>query len=101
MKLLRYSLLAATAVGWPLAALANDVGVRLPWNDPLDILRQNLSGPTATVLILIAITFGMVMWSFSDRHEGLMRVGKALVAIAVVAYLANLLGPLGLEGAVL
>lgn len=98
---LRSSAAALAALAWPLRSLASEGGGSLPWNAPLDVLKDNLTGPTATVLILIALAFAFVLWSFSDNNHGLMKAFKALIALAVVASAAGLLSGLGISAATL
>lgn len=90
-----------TAFAWPLAAAATEAGGDMPWNAPLDNLKANLTGPTATVLILIALTFAFVLWAFSDNHHGLMKAFKAMIALAVIATIGTFLGSLGISAATL
>lgn len=96
-------LIAALALTCPLAAAGADkTSGGLPWNEPLELLKDNLTGPTATVIILIALAFGFVVWSFADDNRGLFRAFKALIAMAVVGGAASgLLGTLGIDGAML
>jgi type IV secretory pathway VirB2 component (pilin) len=98
---LRSSAAALAAFAWPLRALATESGGDLPWNKPLEVLKANITGPTATLLILIALAFAFVLWSFSDNNHGLMRAFKALIALAVVASAATLLSGLGIDAATL
>lgn len=94
-------LAALNAFAWPLTARAVETGGTMPWNAPLDSLKANLTGPTATVLILIALTFAFVIWAFSDNHHGLVKAFKALIALAVITTIAGLLSGLGLDAATL
>lgn len=98
----RAHVLAALATfAWPLAARATEAGGTMPWNAPLDNLKANLTGPTATVLILIALTFAFVLWAFSDNHHGLMKAFKAVIALAVIVTITGLLSGLGIDAATL
>jgi len=83
----------------PAIALAGETSGQLPWNNFLDVLQENITGPTATAVIFIAIAGALVVWSMSDDHRGLVRFGKALGALAVLASLGALLGALGIGGA--
>lgn len=92
---------AATTLAllYPTLALAGETSGQLPWNNFLDVLQENITGPTATAVIFIAIAGALVVWSMSDDHRGLVRFGKALGALAVLASLGALLGALGIGGA--
>lgn len=93
-------LLALLAAGaWPVWVLAGTTSGDLPWNNFLDKLQDNITGPTATALIFIAIAGALVVWSMSDDHRGLIRFGKALGALAILAGLATLLTTLNITGA--
>lgn len=84
---------------WPLSAFAGETTGDLPWNNFLDVLQDNVTGPTATAVIFIAIAGALVVWSMSDDHRGLVRFGKALGALAILAALGALLAGLGIAGA--
>lgn len=92
---------ALFALFWPCFTLAVEAGGTLPWNKPLDALKANLTGPTATVMILIALVFAFILWSFSDNNHGLMKAFKALIALAVIGSAASLLSGLGIGAATL
>ena len=94
-------LAALTALAWPLVACATETGGTMPWNTPLNNLKANLTGPTATVLILIALTFAFVLWAFSDNHHGLLKAFKSIIALAVIVTITGLLGGLGIQAATL
>lgn len=79
----------------------SDTSGVLPWNEPLEILQENLSGPTANALILIGITLGAIVWAVTDNNRGVQWIGKGLVALAVVSKVVGLLAGLGIDGAVL
>jgi len=89
----------ALLAAWPVSVWAGETSGDLPWNNFLDTLQENISGPTATAIIFIAIAAALVTWSMSDDHRGLVRFGKALGALAVLASIATLLAGLGISGA--
>jgi type IV secretory pathway VirB2 component (pilin) len=95
----RRPLIVLAAAAWPVWAWASGTSGDLPWNNFLDKLQANITGPTATALIFIAIAGALVVWSMSDDHRGLIRFGKALGALATLAALGALLGVLGISGA--
>jgi len=84
---------------WPATTYAGETTGDLPWNNFLDVLQDNVTGPTATAVIFIAIAGALVVWSMSDDHRGLVRFGKALGALAILAALGALLAGLGISGA--
>lgn len=85
----------------PVQAGSTDTGGSLPWNEPLEILHENISGPTANALILIGITIGAIVWAATDNNRGLQWIGKGLVALAIVVKLADLINGLGINAALL
>lgn len=85
---------------WSLPASASQTG-SLPWNEPLETLQENISGPTADTLMLIAIAVGAMLWGLADDNRGVHRMGKALAGLAIVAKLASLLTALGINAALL
>ena len=96
---LRRLLAVLASTVWPVWALAGATSGDLPWNNFLDKLQENITGPTATALIFIAIAGALVVWSMSDDHRGLIRFGKALGALATLAAIGTLLTTLGIGGA--
>ena len=69
-------------------------GPAMPWDGPLDNLLQNLSGPTARALVLVAIVATGLLWAFTRNEEGLKRLGQiafgAAIAMGAVTLFANL-----------
>ena len=101
-SLVRSALLILGAGLWPLRVLGSETGGNLPWNAPLETLKANLTGPTATVIILIALAFGFAVWSFGDDNRGLFRAFKAIVALAVVGAIGTgFIASLGINACVL
>lgn len=83
------------------AAWAGPTGGDMPWSEPLDRLRENLTGPTLTAVVLIAIALGLAAWSVGDSNRGLVKAGKALVALAAGAGGIALLAALGITASAL
>lgn len=82
---------------WASTALAGPTSGNMPWSDPLDRLRENLTGPTLTAVVLIAIAVGLAGWAIGDSNRGLVRAGKALVALAAGTAGIALLAALGIS----
>lgn len=82
-------------------ALATDAGLQMPWNKPLDLLLDNLSGPTASVLLLLAFVLAAFGWAFFSDNRWLYRAGVAIIVLAAVSSVATILSSLGLGGACL
>lgn len=90
--------LAVVAAGEALGSLA---GTGLPWDNPLQILRDNITGPTITAIIFISVAAALAMWAWSSHNDGLARAGKAIAALAVVGSLVTFFGTLGINFALL
>ena len=69
-------------------------GPTMPWDGPLDNLLNNLSGPTARALVLVAIVATGLLWAFTRNEEGLKRLGQiafgGAIAMGAVTLFANL-----------
>ena len=69
-------------------------GPSMPWDGPLQNLLDNLSGPTARVLVLLAIVGCGLMWAFTRNEEGLKKLGQiafgGAIALGAVTLMANL-----------
>lgn len=76
------------------ASPAFAAGPTMPWDNMLTRVLDNLSGPTARVLVLLAFVFCGIMWAFTRNEEGLKRLGQAAmggtIALGSVALLTNL-----------
>jgi hypothetical protein len=84
----------------PMAWASNLTG-DLPWNRPIEVLRDNITGPTLSALLFIAVAVGVAMWGWSSHNEGVGRAGKAIAALAVIIILATFLQTLGVNYALL
>jgi len=82
-------------------ALASLAGTGLPWDNPLTVLRENITGPTITAIIFISVAAALAMWAWSSHNDGLARAGKAIAALAVVGSLVTFFGALGINFALL
>ena len=84
----------------PATAFASGVGAPMPWDTPLQLLLSNLTGPTARVLILVAIVACGLLWAFTRNEEGLKRLGQIAFGGAIAMGAVALLTSLGFAGAV-
>lgn len=90
--------LALLAVAAP-AAFASPGGSPMPWDTPLQNLLNNLTGPTARALIIIAIVACGLLWAFTRNEEGLKRLGQVAFGGAIAMGAVVMLGSLGFTGA--
>jgi type IV secretory pathway VirB2 component (pilin) len=83
----------------PGAAWAGTGGADLPWNQPLQTVTDNLTGPTAKTVAALAFVLGGAMWMFTSHEQGAKRFGQALFGVAIVLGAVNLVNALGFQGA--
>jgi type IV secretory pathway VirB2 component (pilin) len=84
----------------PATAHASSAGSDLPWNHPLQVVVDNLTGPTAKTIAALAFVLGGAMWMFTSHEQGAKRFGQALFGVAVVLGAVNLVDALGFQGAI-
>jgi type IV secretion system protein TrbC len=95
--------IACTIACWAITApaFATSGGPSMPWDEPLIRIQENLTGPVASAIIIIAVALAGVMWALSDHGTGMRRVSQVIfgagVALGAVAFVAAL----GFSGAVL
>jgi type IV secretory pathway VirB2 component (pilin) len=82
------------------AAHAGTGGSDLPWNHPLQVVVDNLTGPTAKTVAALAFVLGGAMWMFTSHEQGAKRFGQALFGVAIVLGAVNLVDALGFQGAI-
>jgi type IV secretion system protein TrbC len=94
MRQLATRFAAAVALLMLGASRAWAAGPAMPWDTALDNLLNNLSGPTARALVLVAIVGTGLLWAFTRNEEGLKRVGQiafgGAIAMGAVTLFANL-----------
>jgi type IV secretory pathway VirB2 component (pilin) len=74
-------------------------GSTLPFNEPLTLILDNLTGPTANVIIVVLILAGLVTVGLSRDQGWVKTLGGAVVIAALIAKSASLPGVLGLATA--
>jgi type IV secretory pathway VirB2 component (pilin) len=82
-----------------LPAHATAGGTALAFNDTLNTIYDNLSGPTATAVCGIAFVVGCITVAFNKEHGPVRSIGIVVLTVAVVAKAPQLLQQLGLTGA--
>lgn len=95
------AILGILGVFGPRAAVASTGGGNLPWNSILNTLADNLSGPTASALIILAILAAIAAWMFIDETRLLHRIVKVVIAAGMIAAVASgtLMSAFGISGA--
>jgi type IV secretion system protein TrbC len=73
-------------------------GPTMPWNDPLQRLLDNLSGPTARTLGMLMFVIGGITWGFSRSEEHVRKFGGAIFGCAIAIGVVNLFNALSFQG---
>ena len=81
--------------------IASTGGASMPWDEPLQRLLSNLTGPTARALVVIAIVVCGLLWAFTRNEEGLKRLGQIAFGGAIALGAVTMISSLGFSGAIL
>ena len=96
--------LGALAALWVVtspAAFGTTGGTSMPWDGPLIRIQENLTGPVASAIIIIAVALAGVMWALSDHGTGMRRVSQVIFGAGVALGAVSFVTALGFSGAVL
>ena len=77
-------------------AAGTDAGSSLAWNQPLQRVADNLTGPTAKAILMIGIFAGGVVLAFGGWESGGRKLAAVVVAAAIVVTGAAFLAQLGI-----
>ena len=80
-------------------AWAAAAGAAMPWDAPLTRLVNNLTGPTARLLVTAAVVGAGLLWAFTRNEEGLKKLGQIAFGGAIALGAAALMANLGFAGA--
>ncbi len=83
----------------PAARASTGGGASMPWDTPLQNLLNNLTGPTARALVIIAIVACGLLWAFTRHEEGLKKLGQVAFGGAIAMGAVAMLASLGFSGA--
>lgn len=72
----------------------------MPWDSGLANLAENITGPTARALIIIAIVITGLAWAFTEHGTGGRRLSQIVFGAAIALGAVALLTALGITGAV-
>jgi type IV secretion system protein TrbC len=93
------SLLAATHPHAALAAAAG--GGSLPWDAPLTTLKNDITGPVAfTISLLAMVACGAALVFGGEIHELVRRIIMLVLVVSFIVGVTNLASALGIAGAV-
>ena len=83
--------------------MASTAGGALPWETPLQAIRDSITGPIAYAISLIGIVVAgaMLVWG-GEINEFVRRIIMLILAISLIVFAANILATLfNVSGAVL
>lgn len=85
----------------PVAAHAANAGGNLPWDTPLTTLKNDITGPVAfTISLLAMVACGAALVFGGEVNEFIRRIIMLVLVCAFIVGVANLASALGIAGAV-
>jgi type IV secretion system protein VirB2 len=86
---------------WADPALASSAGGSLPWDTPLTTLKNDLTGPVAFVISLLAmVACGAALVFGGEMNEFVRRMILLVLVCALITGVVNVASALGITGAV-
>jgi type IV secretion system protein TrbC len=100
LRLVLFLVLLSLAL--PDTALASDVGRGLPWETPLQTIRDSITGPVAYAISLMGIVVAgaMLIWG-GEINEFVRRIIMLVLVISLIVAASNLLKTLFVSGAMI
>jgi type IV secretory pathway VirB2 component (pilin) len=93
--------LAITVSFHPIAAQAATAGGNLPWDTPLTTLRNDITGPVAfTISLLAMVACGAALVFGGEINEFVRRIIMLVLVCAFIVGVTNLASSLGIAGAI-
>jgi type IV secretory pathway VirB2 component (pilin) len=74
-------------------------GSTLPFNEPLTLIKENLTGPTADTIVALLLVCGLIAVGVSKETPWLKTIGGLAVICALIAKASTLPSALGLGSA--
>lgn len=86
----------------PDTAFASDVGRGLPWETPLQTIRDSITGPVAYAISLMGVVVAgaMLIWG-GEINEFVRRIIMLVLVISLIVAASNLLKTLFVSGAMI
>lgn len=96
-------LLGVAVLGLLLAtdAWAGGTGTTMPWNTPMQTLLNNMTGPTARILVGIATAFAGYKWMFQSHEQGANNLARVTVGGAIALTAQTIISYASFGGALL
>ncbi len=99
--ILLLTLIIATALYPPAAYAAAAGGGGLPWDTPLTTLKNDLTGPVAfTISLLAMVACGAALVFGGEINEFVRRIIMLVLVCAFIVGVTNLASALGITGAI-
>jgi type IV secretory pathway VirB2 component (pilin) len=80
---------------------AGGVGTSMPWNTPMQALLNNMTGPTARILVGIATAFSGYKWMFQSHEQGANNMARVTVGGAIALTAQTIISYASFGGALL
>jgi len=80
-------------------AHATGSGSSLPFNEPLTLIKENLTGPTADTIVALLLVCGLIAVGVSKETPWLKTIGGLAVICALIAKAGTLPSALGISSA--
>ncbi len=94
-------ILAVAVICHPDVAQASSSGGSLPWDTPLQTLKNDLTGPVAfTISLLAMVACGAALVFGGEINEFIRRIVMLVLVCAFIVGVTNLASALGITGAV-
>jgi type IV secretory pathway VirB2 component (pilin) len=85
----------------PVAAHATSTGGSLPWDGPLTTLKNDITGPVAfTISLLAMVACGAALVFGGEINEFIRRIIMLVLVVALITGVVNVASALGITGAV-
>lgn len=97
----RAAVLATVAVLAHASVVFATAGSNMPWNAPLQTLMNNLTGPTARVVVGLAVGVTGIIWIMKRHEEGGGRLLQAAIGGALLFGAQSMVSLMGFTGAIL
>lgn len=80
---------------------AGGTGTTMPWNTPMQTLLNNMTGPTARILVGIATAFAGYKWMFQSHEQGANSLARVTVGGAIALAAQTIISYASFGGALL
>ena len=80
---------------------AGGTGTTMPWNTPMQTLLNNMTGPTARMLVGIATAFSGYKWMFQSHEQGANNLARVTVGGAIALTAQTIISYASFGGALL